>query len=142
MNIKRERSAGGIVYKKEGEQILWLITQHSQHKGWGFPKGLIGDTDENESMEDAALREVCEEGGVQTRIINHDPVETAYKYKFKEILVDKKVYYYLMEYLSGDPADHDWEVSEAKFVTEEEVFKTLTFKADKEAFTKILKLVV
>lgn len=140
MKVKQERSAGGVVFRNVGGQVLWLITQHSQHKGWGFPKGLIGDTNEDESMEDAALREVSEEGGVQTRIINHDPVETSYTYKFKDTRVDKKVYYYLMEYLSGDPADHDWEVSEAKFVPEEEVFKTLTFDADKDAFTKILKL--
>lgn len=142
MKFKTERSAGGIVQKIQGNKTLWLITQHSQHKGWGFPKGLIGDTDQSESMEDAALREVREEGGVTCKIINHDPVETAYKYKFKDTLVDKKVYYFLMQYQSGDPADHDWEVSEAKFVPEDEVFQTLTFKADKEAFTKILKLVV
>ncbi|MBI1862869.1 hypothetical protein HYS00_02000, partial [Candidatus Microgenomates bacterium] len=57
-------------------------------------------------------------------------------------IVNKKVFYFLMEYVDGDPADHDWEVSEARFVSEEEVFKTLTFTADDEAFTKILKLVV
>lgn len=141
MKFKAERSAGGVVCKTAGPNTFWLITQHSQHKGWGFPKGLIGDTNEKESMEDAALREVREEGGVIARVINHDPVETAYKYKFKDTLVDKKVYYFLMEYVSGDPNDHDWEVSEAKFVTEEEVFKTLTYKADTEAFTKILTYV-
>lgn len=140
MKFKTEISAGGIVYKKGGDKILWLITQHSQHKGWGFPKGLIGDTDKNEQMEEAALREVGEEGGIKAKIVNETPVKIEYKYRFQEYLVGKSVYYYLMEYESGDPKDHDWEVSEAKFVTEDEVRKTLSFKSDQEAFEKILEL--
>ena len=45
-----------------------------------------------------------------------------------------------MEYLSGDPKDHDWEVSEAKFIPEDEVKKILTYKSDQEAFEKILNI--
>ncbi|MBI4004759.1 NUDIX domain-containing protein [Candidatus Roizmanbacteria bacterium] len=140
MKYRKEVSAGGIVYKNENGKTLWLITQHSKHKGWGFPKGLIGDTQKNEPMEEAALREVQEEGGVSAKIINNKPVITNYKYRFQEYLVDKSVYYFLMEYVSGDPKDHDWEVSDAKFVNEDEVKNTLSFKSDKEAFEKILSL--
>lgn len=140
MKHKSERSAGGIVYKPAGDETMWLITQHSEHKGWGFPKGLIGDNNANESMEEAALREVKEEGGVVAVIRNHDPIETVYSYKYADMLVDKKVSYFLMEYESGDPNDHDWEVSEAKFVTEDDVMKTLTYTADKDAFMKILNV--
>jgi len=146
MKIKNEISAGGIVYKKISNlkfQILnysWLICQHSQHKGWVFPKGLIGDSEKNESVETAAIREVEEEGGVKAKIINHQPVKVHYNYRFKEYLVKKTVYYYLMEYVSGDPKNHDWEMNEAKFVSEEEIKKTLTYPSDKEAFEKILEL--
>lgn len=120
--------------------LLWLITQHSLHKGWGFPKGIVGDVVENEPMEDAALREVGEEGGIQARIVNPSPVEVTYTYTFNQTIVDKNVFYYLMEYVSGSPEDHDWEVSEAKFITTEEVRALLTFDSDKEAFQKILQL--
>ena len=140
MKFKKEVSAGGIVFKKGDENVLWLITQHSQHRGWGFPKGIIGDTKQNEPMEEAAIREVGEEGGIQAIIIYKDPVKVGYKYKMDDYLVDKTVYYFLMQYVSGDPKDHDWEVAEAKFVPEEEVMKTLSFKTDKEAFRKILLL--
>ena len=139
MKYKTETSAGGIVFKKVGEQTLWLVTQHSQHKHWGFPKGLVGDEDENESKETAALREVREEGGVVAKIVNPIPAEALYKYTIEETLIEKKVYYFLMEYKSGDPKDHDWEVSDAKFVTEDEVRKTLSYKTEKEAFEEILK---
>lgn len=140
MKFKIEISSGGIVYKKQVDKILWLITQHSQHKGWGFPKGLIGDNIKDEPMEEAALREVEEEGGVKTKIVNHKPVKVNYNYRFKDFLVKKTVYYFLMEYISGDPKNHDWEVSEAKFVSENEVKKTLSFKTDEQAFDKVLLL--
>lgn len=139
MKHKTEISAGGVVFKKEGDHTLWLITQHSQHKHWGFPKGLVGDEDSTESKETAAIREVREEGGVVARIVNPIPAEALYKYTFEETLVDKKVYYFLMEYVSGDPKDHDWEVSDAQFVTEDEVRKTLSYKTEKDAFEEILK---
>lgn len=136
MKVKTEISAGGIVFKKN----LWLICQHSAHKGWVFPKGLVGDKDIGEKMETAALREVKEEGGIEAKIVNPNPVRVEYIYRLKEFLIKKTVYYFLMEYVSGDPKDHDWEMSEAKFITVEEMRKTLTYKSDKEAFEKTIKL--
>jgi 8-oxo-dGTP pyrophosphatase MutT (NUDIX family) len=148
MKTKKEVSAGGIVYKKEKGQTLWLVTQHSWHKGWVFPKGLIGDKEKNEPMEQAALREVEEEGGVKAKIVDPAPAETEYSYRWKgsphgkdaaeEFLVHKKVYYYLMEYLSGDPKNHDWEMMDAKFAGADEVKKLLTYPADLKAFEELL----
>lgn len=149
MKFKTEISAGGIVYKKlvnsqtrklKTYKTLWLITQHSQHKGWGFPKGLIGDNVKDESMNIAALREVEEEGGIKAIIVNDKPVKVEYAYRLKDFLVKKTVYYFLLEYVSGDPKNHDWEMMDAKFVNEDEVRKTITFKSDKEAFEKILQI--
>ena len=128
-------SAGGIVFKNN----LWLICQHSQHKGWVFPKGFVGDKDKNESNETAALREVEEEGGVKAKIVKPEPVVSHYKYKLEDILYKKTVFYFLMEYLSGDPKDHDWEMMDAKFVDEEEVKKTLTYPSDIQAFAKVIQ---
>ena len=145
MKIINQTSAGGIVYKKI-KNILWLICQHSQHKGWVFPKGLIGDQGNNESMEQAALRETEEETGIKAKIINKAPVKVSYEFiqtasaKAPAVKVKKTVYYFLMEYVSGDTKDHDWEMSEAKFVTADEVTKTLTYKSDQEAFEQIHKL--
>jgi 8-oxo-dGTP pyrophosphatase MutT (NUDIX family) len=138
MKIVYQTSAGGIVYKKIGNQYFWLVCQHSQHKGWVFPKGLVGDHRPNEPMEEAALREVEEEGGVKAKIINPNPIKTFYQYRWQDQLIKKTVYYFLMEYLSGDPKNHDWEVSEAKFLSEEEVKKILTYPSDKKAFEEIL----
>jgi len=140
MKLKIETSAGGIVYKKIDNNTYWLIVKHSQYKKWTFPKGLIGDKTENEDAKVAALREVEEEGGIKAKIINNDPVIVQYNYRYKEFFIKKTVYYYLMEYISGDAKNHDFEVSEAKFVDEKEVETILGFKSDNEAFIKILLL--
>ena len=135
MKVVKQVSSGGIVFKGD----LWLICQHSQHKGWVFPKGFVGDVDKNETNETAALREVEEEGGIKAKIINDQPIKTQYSYTWERNFIKKIVYYFLMEYVSGNPNDHDFEMSEAKFVTEDEVKKNLTYPSDKEAFAKILQ---
>lgn len=140
MILKHEHSAGGIVYHLKNGVPLWLITQHSSHKGWGFPKGLIGDTIRNEPIEEAALREVREEGGIRARIIVPNPVETKYTYRFGDYLIKKDVRYFLMEYIDGDPADHDAEVAAARFAAEEDVMATLTYADDKRAFERMLSI--
>lgn len=144
MKIKNEISAGGIVYKnvpgfKSQTTRLWLIGQHSAHKGWVFLKGLIGDKINTESMEQAALREVEEEGGIKARIVNNHPVKVQYIYKLNNNSIKKTVYYFVMEYVSGDPKDHDWEMNDVKFMKDIDIKKTLTYESDKEAFEKVLK---
>lgn len=140
MKTKHEISTGGIVFKKLKSSIVWLICQHAEHKGWVFPKGLIGDVYSRESMETAALRETKEEGGVEARIVAplKNPIE--YFYTFKRQKIRKTVYYYLMEYMSGDPKSHDWEMMDARFMTENEVKKILTYSSDKKAFDQALSL--
>lgn len=145
MKVVNQTSAGGIVYKKIhhlGSKIYdlkWLICQHSQHHGWVFPKGFVGDKIKNETNETAALREVEEEGGIKARIVNNIPIETHYEYQYDGTLFKKTVFLFLMEYISGDPKNHDWEMSDAKFIDEKTVKKTLTYGSDKTAFQKILQ---
>ncbi len=134
--VQKETSAGGIVFKKNNSGFLWLIIQHSKAKHWGFPKGHIGDKIPNEKMEEAALREVQEEGGIAAQIISHDPFVTNYSYSLHNTPRNKTVFYFLMEYVSGNLEDHDWEVEEALFVPEHQVIEMLTYPTDLQAFMK------
>jgi len=142
VRVKKEVAAGGIVFRKSfdpsgGSTREWLVCQHSQHKGWVFPKGLIGDIHANETMEVAALREVQEEGGVKTQIAHPQPIRVEYSYTWSNMKIDKTVFYFLMHYISGDPKNHDWEMMDAKFISEEDVVNTLTYPSDREAFALI-----
>ena len=132
-------SAGGVVFQKRGEQNLILICQHSQHHGWVFPKGLIGDHVEGEQKEDTALREVEEETGAKGKIIRLlSPVD--YWYYFEGEKIHKTVYYFLMEYVSGDIAKHDTEMENVQWLPETEVEKRLTYPTDKQVWQEAKQL--
>src|ERR1041385_4443779 len=69
---KREISAGGVVYKKEsGKIFVLLVNPRSRDWGppedyWTFPKGK--QDKDGEDLQQVALREVREEGGVNAEI--------------------------------------------------------------------------
>ena len=131
--MKREFSAGGIVFNSHGQVLL---TKHSQNKHWSFPKGWI---EEGQTSKEAAIREVKEEGGVEAEIIEKIG-DSKYVYTLNGEKIFKVVVYFLMKYLSGDPKDHDWEMEDAGWFTPEEALKTLDFSRDKELLKKALEI--
>jgi len=138
--MKFEFSAGGIVFKKEHEQTMILLAQHSQHHGWVFPKGLIGDHKKGESKENTAIREVEEETGVKASILKQlEPV--TYWYVFDGQKIKKTVYYFLMEYVSGDTTHHDMEMENVEWLPVDEVENRLTYQSDKKVWVEAKQLI-
>lgn len=143
--MKFEYSAGGVVYRRT-DKIEVLVCQHSQHHGWVFPKGLIGDThsassgqDRKETKEEAALREVEEETGIQAKIIK--PLEpVTYWYQFEGEKRKKTVYYFLMEYLF-DTQKRDDEMEAVEWLPINNVEQKLTYPSDKSVWNKAKQLV-
>ena len=138
--MKFEFSAGGVVFKKNGDQVHVLVAQHSQHHGWVFPKGLIGDTKENESKEETAVREVKEETGIYAKIVQSlQPV--TYWYQFDGQKIKKTAFYYLMDFVSGDIAEHDDEMENVEWLSPDKVEKRLTYPSDKKVWEEARKLI-
>ncbi|HBQ50769.1 hypothetical protein A3B42_03435 [Candidatus Daviesbacteria bacterium RIFCSPLOWO2_01_FULL_38_10] len=131
--MKREFSAGGIVFNKKGEVLL---TKHSQNHHWSFPKGLI---DPGQTFQEAAVREVKEEGGVEAKILEKVGY-SKFIYTFEDEKIFKVVTYFLMEYISGDPKDHDWEMEEAGWYESDKALEQLTFSQDKTLLKKALEI--
>ncbi|MEK9147217.1 MAG: NUDIX domain-containing protein [Patescibacteria group bacterium] len=152
MPIKRIFSAGGIVLRlrsglrlrgrsdsrrssirkdKSGWEVL--VTQHSKHKGWDFPKG---HREIYESEEQAAIREVEEEAGVKAEVIERTG-QTEYFYYDEGEKVLKTVVYYLMRYVSKGDASTAFEVSDMKWLPIDEVEDKLTFKDTKQLWLKV-----
>lgn len=138
--MKYEFSAGGVVFKKEDNQIYILVSQHSQHHGWVFPKGFIGDKIEGESKEDTALREVEEETGAIGKIL--EPLTpVTYWYQMDGIKRRKTVYYYIMKYVSGDITKHDWEMENVEWLPMDEVEGRLTYDSDKKVWKEAQEII-
>ena len=58
--------AGGVVYRRNGEAVEYLLVPAASSPGeWVFPKGHI---EAGETPEQAAVREVAEEAGVDGEI--------------------------------------------------------------------------
>ena len=137
--MKFEFSAGGVVFKKENNETFILVSQHSQHHGWVFPKGLIGDHVENENKEETALREVKEETGVMGKILKSlSPIE--YFYVFEGQKIKKTVYYFLMECVFENIEEHDSEMENVEWLKKDEVENRLTYESDKRVWQEAIKL--
>lgn len=137
--MTEEFSAGGIVYRKGSDSgqsqndIFILVSQHSGHHGWVFPKGHVGDTIPGETPEEAAIREVEEETGITGKILLPlTPID--YWYVFDKEKRHKTVQYYVMGYFSGDTKNHGWEMEQVQWLPEDEVGKRLTFPGDKKVW--------
>jgi 8-oxo-dGTP pyrophosphatase MutT (NUDIX family) len=100
----------------------------------GLPKGHL---DGDETPEQAARREVAEETGVQADLVD-DLGEVAYTYERQGRRVEKVVRFYLFEYRSGDVADHDHEIEEARWVPLREAEDELSYPGERQVVRRAL----
>lgn len=133
--MKIQFSAGGIIVHENKV----LLCQHSQHHGWVFPKGLMGDHIEDEGKEETALREVKEETGAIGKIIK-PLAPVTYWFVLEGEKIKKTVSYFLMEYVGGDIKHHDREMENVEWVPIEDVEKRLTYKSDKQVWQEALRI--
>jgi 8-oxo-dGTP pyrophosphatase MutT (NUDIX family) len=134
---RRELSAGGLVVR--GEDVLVIVPTRRAADGslvLALPKGHI---DEGESRLQAAIREVREETGVIVEPIC-EVGEVRYWYVREGQRVPKSVFFYLFRFLSGDPADHDEEVLEARWMPLEQAQQELSYAGEREMAARALAI--
>ncbi len=124
-----EKSCGAVLYTQSGGiRKFILITNISGHIG--FPKGHI-ERGENEKM--TALREIYEETGVKTQLI--DGFRESYSYLINGY-IHKRAVYYLAHFEEKDVKMDIREISEYRVLPFDEAFNTLGFKHDRDILTK------
>ena len=133
-------SAGGVIYRGSGDSIEIAIIKITDELRWHLPKGLI---DPGETPEQAALREVREESGLNGEIVG--PIETIDYWFYAEHGGERRryhkfVHFYLMRFVGGNVDDHDHEVVESRWVTKEEALKMLHFQTEREVVTKAVAM--
>ena len=122
---KDQISAGGVAFRRTNSKLETVIVSVKPSLRWQLPKGIV---DPGETPEVTAVREVREEAGVETELL--ELIETVeYWYQRvqygKRIRFHKFVHFYLLQYTSGDVADHDHEIAEARWVSFEEAVERL-----------------
>ena len=132
--VRREFSAGGLVYRKlpDGE-LEFVLIRPKGAKSWALPKGHIeGD----ESSQEAAVREVREETGLEVgKVEALGDVSYVFSWRDKPggepIRIFKRVKFFTMEFAGGDPSRHDAEIDEVAWIPACEALKRATYKDER-----------
>lgn len=128
--LSQEHSAGGIVYKIDNDGIKIAVIYREFHQDWTLPKGHL---EEGESPEQAAIREVKEEVGLDTNIIKHIGYSI---YRFtdrkKQELIQKKVDYFLMELVKDNNQIQESEVDKLEWLPFMKAIDRLSFNRDQD----------
>jgi 8-oxo-dGTP pyrophosphatase MutT (NUDIX family) len=90
---QRETSAGGVVYRLHAGHAVFLLIRDS-YQNWGFPKGHL---ESGERAEDAAVREVREETGIDNLALRGQIETIDWYFRFRGQLIHKVCHFYLME---------------------------------------------
>jgi 8-oxo-dGTP pyrophosphatase MutT (NUDIX family) len=124
----RDVSAGGVIYRRRNGQLEIALVGKISPRRWGLPKG---GPQKGESLEQAAVREVSEETGLQARLIA--PLgEIDYWFRLAGQRHFKTVHFYLMEAVGGDVSQHDHEYDVVEWFTVDEARRDMTYPSEIE----------
>jgi 8-oxo-dGTP pyrophosphatase MutT (NUDIX family) len=132
-----EVSAGGVVVH-EGKVLVIVPTRRAADGSHvlGLPKGHL---DGDETLAQAAAREVREETGVTAELVQ-ELGEVRYWYVRDRRRVAKSVHFFLFSYVSGDVTDHDEEVLEARWLGLDEAQRALTYPGERDMVRRALAI--
>jgi 8-oxo-dGTP pyrophosphatase MutT (NUDIX family) len=135
LETKKLVSAGGVIFRASDGDFEVALCLKKRGKVWCLPKGLV---EKNEKAEDAALREVREETGLEGEIVE----------KIGEINFDffgrqhyfKTVHFYLLRYVGGSPSDHDFEVDDARWFSISDAVRILGYENERNVMRRAREL--
>jgi 8-oxo-dGTP pyrophosphatase MutT (NUDIX family) len=135
---QRETSAGGIVYRLGQGAPLFLLIRDS-YGNWGFPKGHV---ERGESAEDAALREVREETGLN-ELASCGLIDTIdWYFRFRGRLIHKSCHFYLMETSQSDTAPQQAEgITACQWVTYGEAHEAVSYANAREVLRRAREMI-
>ncbi|MCH5324084.1 MAG: NUDIX domain-containing protein [Eubacterium sp.] len=126
----REKSCGGIVYRKFHGNTEILLIKHIKSGYWSFPKGHVED---GETEEETAAREIKEETDIDVMI---DP-------GFREVVTYsprrdsvKNVVYFVARAKSFDFTPQEDEIAEIRWIEIDQAHNFLYYDNDKVTANK------
>jgi 8-oxo-dGTP pyrophosphatase MutT (NUDIX family) len=97
---ERETSAGGVVFRRGGDDGVRFLLIRDSYRNWGLPKGHL---ELEEPPADAARREVAEETGLGDLIL-HGPIQVIdWYFRFRGKTIHKYCHFFLFESKQGEP---------------------------------------
>jgi 8-oxo-dGTP diphosphatase len=128
-------AAGGIVIDKETGTPRVLLVHRPSYDDWSFPKGKL---ERGESIEEAALREVREETGLDCRITRKlATLRYRYRRRNEGRLRPKAVHYFLMERVRGAVRVAGEEVDRAEWFEFDVAAGRLSYEQDRKLLASL-----
>ena len=125
---RNEHSSGGAVIDlRDGAPFVAMIATRGRTR-WGLPKGAVSA---GETSEQAALREVQEETGLDAEIVGRlDTIE--YFFRAGDTLIKKSVDFYLMNFIGGTLTPQLSEVDDVEWVELPEAIQRASFDSERK----------
>ncbi|MBI2865961.1 MAG: NUDIX hydrolase [Chloroflexi bacterium] len=137
MPIEHPVSAGGVVYRRQGDELQVVICWNRERDTWGLPKGTPNP---GESVEECALREVREETGLETNIVGKVG-SIRYWFSSGGTRYHKTVHHFLMEPVGGSLDQHDPEFDLVQWTPVGEALRNLTYKNEVGMVAQAIRLI-
>jgi bis(5'-nucleosidyl)-tetraphosphatase len=147
MRYRRDRSAGVIVFHRgeRGCRFLLLLSRLTKRPLWEFPKGGV---DGDETVAEAALRELQEETGLSgddIRLVTGFQHREEYRFTSGKgegrTLIRKEVTYFLAEALSTEVELSAHEASQFAWLPLQEALRKLKYRARRDMLTAAAEVV-
>ncbi|MFQ6134053.1 MAG: NUDIX hydrolase, partial [Armatimonadota bacterium] len=125
-------AAGGVVYRRHGDEVEVVLVRKSATGRWRLPKGHLR---EGESLEEAAVREAYEEAGLRAEVEGKIG-QSSYTYWDEEAGQErgKTVHHFLLRALPGrEPEPEAGVFDRAEFLAPEEAAERVAFDNEREA---------
>ena len=132
---RNEHSSGGAVIDlRDGMPFVAMIATRGRSR-WGLPKGAVSP---GETSEQAALREVKEETGIDAEVIGLlDTIE--YFFRAGDVLIKKSVDFYLMRFTGGTMTPQLSEVDDVEWVALPEAIQRASFDSERKLLSLALE---
>lgn len=126
-----ERSCGAVVFHEIGGKNRFLLIKNKRSAHWSFPKGHVekGETDEQ-----AAIREVKEETGIDISIISGFKAKSEYSIQRR---IEKSVFIYAASCESTLTSIQEEEIEDYLWLDYDKAMKNLKFENDRNILSRV-----
>ena len=134
--MEKEKSCGAIVYKKNKENVEFLLVLQSCTENYSFPKGHV---EENETEVETALREIKEETNLDVKIDDSFKEKTTFFVKEKNNYKD--LILFLAQPISTNIIPQEGEIIDCKWYSYNKAMELLKYPDLKQILTKAFKYI-
>ena len=143
MSERVEISAGGVVYRRVGgvdgaaEGAIEVAVAQQRDRLTGrqntrLPKGRV---EPGETPEQAAVREVAEEIGMRSSVVE-SLGSAQYVYREASEGVSKRVHFFLLQFIPGEPLPLDGEMERVFWCSLDDAERLLTFPTEQRTMAR------